>query len=212
MPAGQAVVRCKMSGRGRSRALRVVAITGPQTPRANTVEAAQEASALAACGRAGLSPSLFRRYANGCWCSWCSPTSADEQSLQQNSPLQWPSHGLRRIARSPGRPAEPASPQRSSAGASLVLLDEVGAGTIGRGRAAGDALLPHLADRAAADAGTTHFVSSGAEIRPIPLRERLRAGPFDLETLSPPTSCNGASPARSNAPCDSRGALGSPAT
>ncbi|MEB3200577.1 MAG: endonuclease MutS2, partial [Synechococcaceae cyanobacterium] len=130
--------------------LRVVAITGPNTGGKTVTLKSLGLAALMA--RAGLflpcsgTPRLP-------WCAQVLADIGDEQSLQQN--LSTFSGHIRRIARI--LEALPAGDAPAGA-ASLVLLDEVGAGTDPQeGAALATALLQHLADRARLTVATTHF-------------------------------------------------------
>ncbi|MFM7171094.1 MAG: endonuclease MutS2, partial [Cyanobium sp.] len=122
--------------------VRVVAITGPNTGGKTVTLKAVGLAALMA--RAGLflpcssTPKLP-------WCSQVLADIGDEQSLQQN--LSTFSGHIRRIARI--LEALPSSSDGVPPGASLVLLDEVGAGTDPtEGSALAIALLRLLAERA----------------------------------------------------------------
>ena len=131
--------------------LRVVAITGPNTGGKTVTLKSVGLAALMA--RAGLflpcsgTPRLP-------WCGQVLADIGDEQSLQQN--LSTFSGHIRRIARI--LEALPAPGAAGSGSASLVLLDEVGAGTDPQeGAALATALLQQLADRARLTIATTHF-------------------------------------------------------
>ena len=208
-------------------ALRVVAITGPNTGGKTVTLKSLGLAALMA--RAGLflpcsgTPRLP-------WCGQVLADIGDEQSLQQN--LSTFSGHIRRIARilaalgpSPGagpRPGDheavlvPALPhggggsqiaaaQEQAAGlairpgASLVLLDEVGAGTDPtEGAALAAALLRELADRARLTVATTHFGELKALKYADPRFENASVA-FDVETLSPTYHLQWGIPGRSNA-------------
>jgi DNA mismatch repair protein MutS2 len=115
----------------------------------------------------------------------------DEQSLQQN--LSTFSGHIRRIARILEALAAPLQ------GASLVLLDEVGAGTDPQeGSALAAALLKHLADRARLTIATTHFGELKALKYGDPRFENASVG-FDAETLAPTYRLQWGIPGRSNA-------------
>jgi DNA mismatch repair protein MutS2 len=174
--------------------LRVVAITGPNTGGKTVTLKSVGLAALMA--RAGLflpcsgTPRLP-------WCAQVLADIGDEQSLQQN--LSTFSGHVRRIARildalPPGPDA--AGPSR---GASLVLLDEVGAGTDPtEGTALAIALLRQLADRARLTIATTHFGELKALKYNDPRFENASVA-FDVETLSPTYHLQWGIPGRSNA-------------
>ena len=180
--------------------LRVVAITGPNTGGKTVTLKSVGLAALMA--RAGLflpcsgTPRLP-------WCAQVLADIGDEQSLQQN--LSTFSGHVRRIARilealPPGGPdaAVLASPDEP-AGASLVLLDEVGAGTDPtEGTALAIALLRQLADRARLTIATTHFGELKALKYNDPRFENASVA-FDVETLSPTYHLQWGIPGRSNA-------------
>ena len=197
--------------------LRVVAITGPNTGGKTVTLKSLGLAALMA--RAGLflpcggTPKLP-------WCSQVLADIGDEQSLQQN--LSTFSGHIRRIARilavlgteadghsaaEPGA-SDPlpmamglAAPARSDAGrgASLVLLDEVGAGTDPtEGAALAAALLRQLANRARLTVATTHFGELKALKYADPRFENASVA-FDVETLSPTYHLQWGIPGRSNA-------------
>ena len=180
--------------------LRVVAITGPNTGGKTVTLKSVGLAALMA--RAGLflpcsgTPRLP-------WCARVLADIGDEQSLQQN--LSTFSGHVRRIARilealPPGGPdaAGLASPDEP-AGASLVLLDEVGAGTDPtEGTALAIALLRQLADRARLTIATTHFGELKALKYNDPRFENASVA-FDVETLSPTYHLQWGIPGRSNA-------------
>jgi DNA mismatch repair protein MutS2 len=203
--------------------LRVVAITGPNTGGKTVTLKSLGLAALMA--RAGLflpcsgTPRLP-------WCAQVLADIGDEQSLQQN--LSTFSGHIRRIARilaalgpSPGaapRPGVhagvliPATPVGDGGspiaaadepairpGASLVLLDEVGAGTDPtEGAALAAALLQELADRARLTVATTHFGELKALKYADPRFENASVA-FDVETLSPTYHLQWGIPGRSNA-------------
>lgn len=166
--------------------LRVVAITGPNTGGKTVTLKSVGLAALMA--RAGLflpcsgTPRLP-------WCAQVLADIGDEQSLQQN--LSTFSGHIRRIAR-----ILEALPE---AGVSLVLLDEVGAGTDPlEGSALATALLKHLADRAHLTIATTHFGELKALKYSDPRFENASVA-FDVDTLSPTYRLQWGIPGRSNA-------------
>ena len=166
--------------------LRVVAITGPNT--GGKTVGLKSVGLAALMARAGLflpctgSPRLP-------WCAQVLADIGDEQSLQQN--LSTFSGHIRRIARILEALPEP--------GASLVLLDEVGAGTDPvEGSALATALLKHLADRARLTIATTHFGELKALKYADPRFENASVA-FDVETLSPTYKLQWGIPGRSNA-------------
>ena len=166
--------------------LRVVAITGPNTGGKTVTLKSLGLAALMA--RAGLflpcsgTPRLP-------WCRQVLADIGDEQSLQQN--LSTFSGHIRRIAR-----ILEALPEE---GVSLVLLDEVGAGTDPlEGSALATALLKHLADRARLTIATTHFGELKALKYADPRFENASVA-FDVDTLSPTYRLQWGIPGRSNA-------------
>jgi len=167
--------------------LRVVAITGPNTGGKTVTLKSLGLAALMA--RAGL----FLPCAGSPRLPWCGQVLADigdEQSLQQN--LSTFSGHIRRIAR-----ILEALGARS--GASLVLLDEVGAGTDPtEGAALAAALLRELADRARLTLATTHFGELKA-LKYADSRFENASVAFDVETLSPTYHLQWGIPGRSNA-------------
>ena len=174
--------------------LRVVAITGPNTGGKTVTLKSVGLAVLMA--RAGLflpcvgTPRLP-------WCGQVLADIGDEQSLQQN--LSTFSGHIRRIARIlaalPTADAEGAPGE----GASLVLLDEVGAGTDPtEGAALATALLRHLADRARLTIATTHFGELKALKYADPRFENASVA-FDVDTLSPTYHLLWGIPGRSNA-------------
>ncbi|MFM1813227.1 MAG: Endonuclease MutS2 [Cyanobacteriota bacterium] len=182
---GQAVVPVSLTV---SAQLRVVAITGPNTGGKTVTLKSLGLAALMA--RAGLylpcsgTPRLP-------WCALVLADIGDEQSLQQN--LSTFSGHIRRIARILEALAAPLQ------GASLVLLDEVGAGTDPQeGSALAAALLKHLADRARLTIATTHFGELKALKYGDPRFENASVG-FDAETLAPTYRLQWGIPGRSNA-------------
>jgi len=169
--------------------LRVVAITGPNTGGKTVTLKSLGLAVLMA--RAGLflpcsgTPRLP-------WCAQVLADIGDEQSLQQN--LSTFSGHIRRIAR-----ILEALDAPGAADASLVLLDEVGAGTDPtEGAALAAALLKHLADRARLTVATTHFGELKALKYTDPRFENASVA-FDVETLSPTYRLQWGIPGRSNA-------------
>ncbi len=174
--------------------LRVVAITGPNTGGKTVTLKSLGLAALMA--RAGLflpcegTPELP-------WCAQVLADIGDEQSLQQN--LSTFSGHVRRIARILEALPSPQDPQAHRSGASLVLLDEVGAGTDpGEGVALAVSLLRHLADRARLTVATTHFGELKA-LKYSDHRFENASVAFDVETLSPTYRLLWGIPGRSNA-------------
>ena len=173
--------------------VRVVAITGPNTGGKTVTLKSLGLAALMA--RAGLflpcsgTPRLP-------WCGQVLADIGDEQSLQQN--LSTFSGHIRRIARileALGARSGVSIPQ----GASLVLLDEVGAGTDPtEGAALAAALLRELAERARLTVATTHFGELKALKYADPRFENASVA-FDVETLSPTYHLQWGIPGRSNA-------------
>ncbi len=170
--------------------LRVVAITGPNTGGKTVTLKSVGLAALMA--RAGLflpcsgTPRLP-------WCAQVLADIGDEQSLQQN--LSTFSGHIRRIARI----LEALPGPGAAGGASLVLLDEVGAGTDPlEGSALATALLKHLADRARLTIATTHFGELKALKYADPRFENASVA-FDVDTLSPTYRLQWGIPGRSNA-------------
>jgi DNA mismatch repair protein MutS2 len=177
--------------------LRVVAITGPNTGGKTVTLKSVGLAVLMA--RAGLflpctgTPRLP-------WCAQVLADIGDEQSLQQN--LSTFSGHIRRIARilealsSPPAASMPGPPESI---ASLVLLDEVGAGTDPtEGAALAIALLRHLAERARLTIATTHFGEIKALKYGDPRFENASVA-FDVDTLSPTYHLLWGIPGRSNA-------------
>jgi DNA mismatch repair protein MutS2 len=171
-------------------ALRVVAITGPNTGGKTVTLKSVGLAALMA--RAGLflpcsgTPRLP-------WCGQVLADIGDEQSLQQN--LSTFSGHIRRIARILA--ALPPTP--ALAPAVLVLLDEVGAGTDPQeGAALATALLQHLANCARLTIATTHFGELKALKYDDPRFENASVA-FDEQTLAPTYRLQWGIPGRSNA-------------
>ena len=167
--------------------LRVVAITGPNTGGKTVTLKSIGLAALMA--RAGLllpcsgQPSLP-------WCAQVLADIGDEQSLQQS--LSTFSGHVKRIGRILHALQQGPSP-------SLVLLDEVGAGTDpSEGTALATALLKALADRARLTIATTHF----GELKALKYsddRFENASVAFNCETLSPTYELLWGIPGRSNA-------------
>ncbi len=173
--------------------LRVLAITGPNTGGKTVTLKSLGLAALMA--RAGL----FLPCAGTPRLPWCGQVLADigdEQSLQQN--LSTFSGHIRRIARILAA-LPPAGGAPDPAGASLVLLDEVGAGTDPtEGAALAAALLRQLADRARLTLATTHYGELKA-LKYVDPRFENASVAFDIETLSPTYHLLWGIPGRSNA-------------
>jgi len=174
--------------------LRVVAITGPNT--GGKTVTLKRVGLAALMARAGLflpcsgTPRLP-------WCGQVLADIGDEQSLQQN--LSTFSGHIRRIARILAVLPAGGAPVGGAAGASLVLLDEVGAGTDpAEGAALATALLQQLADRARLTIATTHFGELKALKYADPRFENASVA-FDVETLSPTYRLQWGIPGRSNA-------------
>ena len=170
-----------------SSTLRVVAITGPNTGGKTVTLKSVGLAALMA--RAGLllpcsgTPSLP-------WCAQVLADIGDEQSLQQS--LSTFSGHVKRISRILQTLEEGPSP-------SLVLLDEVGAGTDpSEGTALAVALLRKLADRARLTIATTHFGELKALKYSDPRFENASVA-FDIDSLSPTYQLQWGIPGRSNA-------------
>ncbi|MEY3768009.1 MAG: hypothetical protein RLZZ11_1079 [Cyanobacteriota bacterium] len=188
---GQAVVPVSVTV---PEALKVVAITGPNTGGKTVTLKSIGLAALMA--RAGLflpcegTPELP-------WCEQVLADIGDEQSLQQN--LSTFSGHVRRIARILEALPPVEADLGAAAGASLVLLDEVGAGTDPtEGTALAIALLRQLAERARLTIATTHFGELKALKYNDPRFENASVA-FDVETLSPTYRLQWGIPGRSNA-------------
>jgi DNA mismatch repair protein MutS2 len=178
--------------------LRVVAITGPNTGgKTVTLKSVGLAVLMARAG-------LFLPCAGTPRLPWCARVLADigdEQSLQQN--LSTFSGHIRRIARILAALPQPSGAEPTGApsgeSASLVLLDEVGAGTDPtEGAALAAALLRHLADRARLTIATTHFGELKALKYADPRFENASVA-FDVDSLSPTYHLLWGIPGRSNA-------------
>ncbi len=170
-----------------SSSLKVVAITGPNTGGKTVTLKSIGLAALMA--RAGLlipcngTPSMP-------WFAQVLSDIGDEQSLQQN--LSTFSSHIKRIGRILDALA-------NSPGPSLVLLDEVGAGTDpSEGTALAIALLRTLANRARLTVATTHF----GELKSLKYNDARfenASVSFDGETMSPTYRLQWGIPGRSNA-------------
>ena len=174
--------------------LRVVAITGPNTGgKTVTLKSVGLAVLMARSG-------LFVPCSGSPRLPWCAQVLADigdEQSLQQN--LSTFSGHVRRIARILEALPAAGSDLAAAPGASLVLLDEVGAGTDPtEGTALAIALLRQLAERARLTIATTHFGELKALKYNDPRFENASVA-FDVETLSPTYHLQWGIPGRSNA-------------
>jgi DNA mismatch repair protein MutS2 len=167
--------------------LRVVAITGPNTGgKTVTLKTVGMAMLMAKVG-------LFVPAKEPVELPWFDQILADigdEQSLQQS--LSTFSGHIRRISRILDALAD-------ANAVSLVLLDEVGAGTDpSEGSALAIALLKHLADRASLTVATTHF----GELKALKYQdERFENASveFDVQSLSPTYRLLWGIPGRSNA-------------
>ena len=167
--------------------LRVVAITGPNTGgKTATLKSIGLAALMARCG-------LFLPCVGTPSVPWFNQILADigdEQSLQQN--LSTFSSHIVRICRIFDTIA-------NSAGPSMVLLDEVGAGTDPtEGASLAMALLKVLADKVRLTVATTHFGELKA-LKYNDLRFENASVAFDSETISPTYHLQWGIPGRSNA-------------
>ncbi len=167
--------------------VRVVAITGPNTGGKTVTLKSIGLAVLMA--RAGLlipckgSPTLP-------WCSQVLADIGDEQSLQQN--LSTFSGHIKRISRIIDSLSE-------SSGTSLVLLDEVGAGTDpSEGSALAIALLKTFAEKTRLTIATTHFGELKA-LKYTDNRFENASVTFDSETMSPTYRLQWGIPGKSNA-------------
>jgi len=192
--------------------IRVVAITGPNTGGKTVTLKTLGLAALMA--KAGLFVPA-REPVELPWFSQVLADIGDEQSIEQN--LSTFSGHIRRIVRildalQPDRPAandgvgaidmeraHGGAPLRERGLESLVLLDEVGAGTDpAEGSALAAALLEALADRARLTVATTHF----GELKTLKYRDSRfenASVEFDDQTLSPTYRLLWGIPGRSNA-------------
>ncbi|QEY33549.1 endonuclease MutS2 [Synechococcus sp. RSCCF101] len=170
-----------------SAAIRVVAITGPNT--GGKTVTLKSVGLVALMARAGLFLPCHGT-ASLPWCAQVLADIGDEQSLQQN--LSTFSGHIRRISRILAALAASTAP-------ALVLLDEVGAGTDpSEGAALATALLRHLAGAARLTIATTHF----GELKALKYNdERFENASvaFDDDTLSPTYHLQWGIPGRSNA-------------
>ncbi|WP_413677229.1 endonuclease MutS2 [Prochlorococcus sp. MIT 0916] len=167
--------------------LKVVAITGPNT--GGKTVALKSIGLAVLMAKAGLllpckgSPRLP-------WCKNILADIGDEQSLQQN--LSTFSGHILRISRILDAIA-------TSPGTTLVLLDEVGAGTDpSEGTALAMALLKIMADRARLTIATTHFGELKA-LKYSDSRFENASVAFDSETIKPTFNLQWGIPGRSNA-------------
>ncbi len=167
--------------------LKVVAITGPNT--GGKTVALKSIGLAVLMAKAGIllpctgSPRLP-------WCKNVLADIGDEQSLQQN--LSTFSGHILRITRILNAIA-------SSRGTTLVLLDEVGAGTDpSEGTALAMALLKIMADRARLTIATTHFGELKA-LKYSDSRFENASVSFDSETIKPTFHLQWGIPGRSNA-------------
>ena len=167
--------------------LKVVAITGPNT--GGKTVALKSIGLAVLMSKVGLllpctgSPKLP-------WCKNVLADIGDEQSLQQN--LSTFSGHILRIRRILDAIA-------TSPGTTLVLLDEVGAGTDpSEGTALAMALLKIMADRARLTIATTHFGELKA-LKYSDSRFENASVSFDSETIKPTFHLQWGIPGRSNA-------------
>ena len=167
--------------------LKVVAITGPNT--GGKTVALKSIGLAVLMAKSGLllpctgSPKLP-------WCKNVLADIGDEQSLQQN--LSTFSGHILRISRILDAMA-------SFPGTTLVLLDEVGAGTDpSEGTALAMALLKIMADRARLTIATTHFGELKA-LKYSDSRFENASVSFDSETIKPTFHLQWGIPGRSNA-------------
>ena len=170
--------------------MRVVTITGPNTGgKTVTLKTIGLAMLMAKAG-------LFVPATDPVQLPWFEQVLADigdEQSLQQN--LSTFSGHIRRIVRI----IEALSSPASSSSPSLVLLDEIGAGTDpAEGSALAIALLQYLADRDFLTIATTHY----GELKALKYQDRRfenASVEFDDSTLAPTYRLLWGIPGRSNA-------------
>ncbi len=167
--------------------LRVVAITGPNTGGKTVTLKSVGLAVLMA--RAGLLLPCVGRPSMP-WCKQVLADIGDEQSLEQN--LSTFSGHLIRISRILEAITE-------CKGTSMVLLDEVGAGTDpSEGTALAIALLKILADRARLTIATTHFGELKALKYSDPRFENASVA-FDTEAMTPTYRIQWGIPGKSNA-------------
>ncbi|KGG13150.1 MULTISPECIES: endonuclease MutS2 [Prochlorococcus] len=167
--------------------LRVVTITGPNT--GGKTIALKSFGLLVLMARSGM---LLPCIGNPClpWCDQVLADIGDEQSLQQN--LSTFSGHIVRIARI-------LDAIDSSSGPTVVLLDEIGAGTDPtEGSALAIALLRTLADRARITIATTHLGELKA-LKYNDSRFENASVAFDSSTIRPTYNLQWGIPGRSNA-------------
>ncbi len=167
--------------------LKVVAITGPNT--GGKTVALKSIGLAVLMARAGL---LLPCSERPClpWCNQVLADIGDEQSLQQN--LSTFSGHVKRISRI-------LNSIEKSSGPTIVLLDEVGAGTDPtEGTALAIALLKTLADRARLTVATTHFGELKA-LKYTDKRFENASVAFDSESMAPTYHLQWGIPGRSNA-------------
>ena len=170
-----------------SRSSKVVAITGPNTGgKTVTLKSVGLAILMTRCGfllPCVDNPSLP-------WCSQVLADIGDEQSLEQN--LSTFSSHITRITRI-------LKALEKNPGASIVLLDEIGAGTDPtEGSAFAIALLRRMADSARLTIATTHFGELKA-LKYMDSRFENASVAFDSKTLKPTYHLQWGIPGRSNA-------------
>ncbi len=167
--------------------LRVIAITGPNTGGKTVTLKSVGLAVLMA--RAGLLLPCSGK-ASLPWCEMVLADIGDEQSLQQS--LSTFSGHLRRVNNI-------LEAIKNSHGPTLVLLDEIGAGTDpSEGVALAIALLKTFAERARLTIATTHFGELKA-LKYSDSRFENASVSFDSETMSPTYHLQWGIPGRSNA-------------